>query len=178
MGSRGAEGRVRGPGGPPGLPHIFSFANESSMTSSPSRAAPDPVAERLHSAAIHLLRRVRRADEASGMSAPQLSALSVIVFGGPLTVGELADAEQVRPPTISRLLTRLEGEGLVVREVDAADRRVVRVRATEAGVRVLEEGRRRRITALSGQLRGMAEADLEVLERAVLLVEEMLRREW
>src|SRR3954464_7525598 len=85
------------------------------------------LADRLHSAAIHLLRRLRREDDASGLPAPQLSALSVIVFGGPLTLGDLARAEQVRPPTITRLIGELEQQGLVEREVDGADRRVVRV---------------------------------------------------
>src|SRR5947209_19641778 len=86
------------------------------------------LADRLHSAAIHLLRRLRREDDASGLPAPQLSALSVIVFGGgPITLGQLARAEQVRPPTISKLIVELEQQGLVEREADGADRRVVRV---------------------------------------------------
>jgi hypothetical protein len=70
-------------------------------------------ADRLHSAAIHLLRRLRREDAKSGLSAPRLSALSVLVFGGPLTLGELANAEQVRPPTMTRLVTALEADGRV-----------------------------------------------------------------
>src|SRR5229473_2111765 len=76
-------------------------------------------ADRLHSAAIHLLRRLRRQDDASGLTAPRLSALSVIVFSGPLTLGALATAEQVRPPTMTRLVAALEEAGLVVREPGA-----------------------------------------------------------
>ena len=64
-----------------------------------TRDEAEVIADRLHSAAIHLLRRLRREDATTGLSAPRLSALSVIVFGGPLTLGELANAEQVRPPT-------------------------------------------------------------------------------
>ena len=79
------------------------------------------VADRLHSAAIHLLRRIRKVDEASGLSAARLSALSVLVFGGPTTVGALARAEQVSAPTMSRLVSGLERDGFVVREVDEAD---------------------------------------------------------
>src|SRR3954462_12265340 len=94
------------------------------------RETPADLADRLHSTAIHLLRRLRREDDASGLPAPQLSALSVIVFGGPITLGALADAEQVRPPTITKLVATLEAAGLVERTIDAADRRVVRVRAT------------------------------------------------
>src|SRR5437763_14825350 len=106
-------------------------------TAAASVAPPIDLADRLHSAAIHLLRRLRREDDASGLPAPQLSALSVIVFGGPLTLGELARAEQVRPPTISKLIVELERHGLVERDVDAADRRSVRVRATGRGTKVL-----------------------------------------
>src|SRR5215475_12843039 len=95
-----------------------------------NRRSPDDLADGLHSAAIHLLRRLRREDDASGLPAPQLSALSVIVFTGPITLGALAVAEQVRPPTITKLVATLEASGLVERETDAADRRVVRVKAT------------------------------------------------
>lgn len=135
------------------------------------------VADRLHSLAIHLLRRLRRDDEAAGLSAPQLSALSVVVFAGPLTVGELAEAEQVRPPTISRLVQRLERDGLVTREPDLTDRRVVRVRATRAGERVLEEGRARRVAALARQVEDIPEGDLGTLEAAVEVLERMLSTE-
>src|SRR5215207_4890156 len=100
-------------------------------------ATPDPVetAEKLHSAAIHLLRRLRRQDVASGLTAPRLSALSVIVYGGPMTMGALAAAEQVRPPTITRIVAGLEAGGLVGREASPADARATLVRATPAGER-------------------------------------------
>ena len=97
------------------------------------------MADRLHSAAIHLLRRLRKQDEAAGLGAARLSALSVVVFGGPLTLGELAAAEQVRPPTMTRIVAGLEEAGLVARETDARDRRVVRVTATGRGRRLMEE---------------------------------------
>src|ERR1051325_6842439 len=92
--------------------------------------ATGELADRLHSAALHLLRRLRREDDASGLPAPQLSALSVIVFGGPLTLGDLARAEQVRPPTITKIVAALEARGLVRRDVDVQDKRVSRVRAS------------------------------------------------
>jgi DNA-binding MarR family transcriptional regulator len=134
--------------------------------------SPDmAVADRLHSAAIHLLRHVRRQDPASGLSAPRLSALSVIVFGGPVTMTDLAQAEQVQLPTISRLITALEHEGLVQREVDPNDRRVVRVRATDEGKRVLDEGRERRIHDLAQQLRDLPPEDLDTLRRAADILE-------
>src|SRR5919199_1876113 len=87
----------------------------------PQDPARRAVADRLHSAAIHLLRRLRKVDEASGLSAPRLSALSVLVFAGPRTLGELAAAEQVRPPTMTRLVRALERSGLVTREHDPDD---------------------------------------------------------
>ena len=95
--------------------------------------APRVLADRLHSAAIHLLRSVRRVDARTGLSGPRLSALSVVVFAGPVTLGELAAAEQVRPPTMTRLVQALETRGLVTRTVDAADRRIVRAELTTLG---------------------------------------------
>ena len=139
----------------------------------PDRA--ERVADRLHSASIHLLRRVRRRDDESGVTAPHLSALSVLVFGGPRTLGELAEAEQVRPPSITRIVRNLEADGLVERETDPADRRVARVRATVKGRRILEEGRRRRISDLAGRLGSLDDAEMETLERAAELIERVVR---
>src|SRR5688572_28072277 len=103
------------------------------------------VAGRLHGAAVRLLRTVRAADPAAGLTPARLSALSVLVFGGARPLGELAAAEQVTAPTMSRLVSRLEGDGYVTRKADAADARVVTVRPTAKAVRALEAGRRRRV---------------------------------
>lgn len=140
-----------------------------------SRQAPRPadVADRLHSAAIHLLRRLRGEDAATGLSAPRLSALSVIVFAGPLTLGALAEAEQVRPPTISRLVKELEAAGLVERLPDARDGRVHRVRATDRGRELLQEGRTRRVVALAQDLEALPAEDLAALARAATLLERL-----
>src|SRR5271157_4062897 len=112
-----------------------------------SEPAPDPakIADQLHSAAIHLLRRVRKQDAATGEGPARLSAMSVLVFGGPMTLGELAAAEQVRPPTMTRVVTGLEQGGLARRVADPMDARRVRVCATRKGVRLLQRGRKRRI---------------------------------
>src|SRR5205807_7228830 len=91
-------------------------------------------ADRLHSAAIHLLRRLRVRDRESGVGPAQLSALSVLVFGGPRSLGELADAEQVRPPTMSRIVSGLAAAGLVRREATEDGRRV-RLVATVKGTK-------------------------------------------
>jgi DNA-binding MarR family transcriptional regulator len=129
------------------------------------------VAARLHSAAIHLLRRVRRVDEESGLTAARLSALSVLVFGGPTTLGSLARAEQVSAPTMSRLVTALEREGLAVREPHAADGRAVVVAASPEGRAILERGRERRIAELAELLDGLGPNELDTLGAAALIVE-------
>lgn len=139
-------------------------------------AAPDPLtdlADRLHSAAIHLLRRLRREDDASGLGAPQLSALSVIVFAGPITLGALARAEQVRPPTITKLVAALEAQGLVERSADLADRRVVHVSATARGARLLHDGRKRRVAALRASLASLSKRDRALLAGAIPLLEQV-----
>jgi DNA-binding MarR family transcriptional regulator len=132
------------------------------------------VADRLHSAAIHLLRRIRKVDEASGLSAARLSALSVLVFGGATTVGGLARAEQVSAPTMSRLVSALERDGFVVREADEGDARAVRVRATAKGTRVLQEGRRRRVAELDELLDGLSDEQLRTLGSAAEIMERVL----
>jgi DNA-binding MarR family transcriptional regulator len=123
-------------------------------------------ADRLHSAAIRLLRRLRRLDDASGLSAPRLSALSVIVFRGPLRLSALAAAEQVRPPTVTRLVQELERAGLVERLPDPGDRRVTRVRATATGKRLLNAGRRARVEFLARALGSLPQRDRTLLGRA------------
>src|SRR4029079_9657718 len=101
-------------------------------------------ADRFHSAAIHALRHVRREDPQTGLSAARLSALSVLVFGGPRTLGELAAAEQVRPATMTRIAQSLVEDGYARRAGDPADGRVVRLSATAKGKRVMQRGRGRR----------------------------------
>src|SRR5271154_2297497 len=102
-----------------------------------TRSDPAEIADKLHSAAIHLLRKLRREDESSGLNAPRLSALSVIVFGGPLSLGDLAAAEQVRPPTMTRIVDALETQMLITRQRDPADGRSVRLAATAKGKALL-----------------------------------------
>jgi len=145
------------------------------MTGKPlSSVQRTEVADRLHSAAIHLLRRIRKVDEASGLSAARLSALSVLVFGGPTTIGALAKAEQVSAPTMSRLVSGLERDGYVFREVDEDDARAVRVRATPEGRRVLVQGRARRVAELEQLLEGVPATDLETLGSAAQIMERIL----
>lgn len=132
-------------------------------------------AERLHSAAIRLLRSVRKADCESGLSAPRLSALSVVLFGGPMTLGALAAAEQVRPPTMTRLVDGLAGDGLVARLADAEDRRVVRVEATAKGRELLMRARGRRVATLTDRLRRLSAEERRILDQAAELIERAMR---
>jgi len=153
----------------------------SSRRTASTRSRPDAepatapadraAAERLHSAAIHLLRRLRREDDASGLTAPRLSALSVLVFGGPHTLGALAAAEQVRPPTMTRLVAALERLGLATRGPDPDDGRLVLVRATARARAVLEAGRARRVSALAARLAALDDAERRALEAAIPALE-------
>jgi DNA-binding MarR family transcriptional regulator len=128
-------------------------------------------ADRLHSAAIHLLRSVRASDVETGISPARLSVLSVLVFGGDRTMTELARVEQVRLPTMSALVRGLEEDGLVRRDPDPDDRRAVRVRATPRGKRILQRGRERRIDNLVTLLRPLGPAELRTLAAAAEIVE-------
>lgn len=133
------------------------------------------IANRLHSVAIHLLRRVRQEDPLTGLSPARLSALSVIGFGGPRTISELAEAEQVALPTISRIVAALVTEGLVERQADARDRRTIHLIVTSRGMEVLHEGQRRRTAQLGNLLAQLTPAEQETLEQAIASMERMLR---
>ena len=135
------------------------------------RATRPQVADHIHSAAIHLLRALRRQDDKWGLSAPRLSALSVIVFGGPITLGDLARAEQVRPPTMTRLVRALESARLVTRKGDPDDRRIMWINATPSGRRLLLKGRAERVRALAFRLRSFSREDVESLDAAARLLE-------
>jgi DNA-binding MarR family transcriptional regulator len=133
------------------------------------------VADRLHSAAIHLLRRVRKQDVATGEGPARLSALSVLVFGGPKTLGELAAAEQVKPPTMSRIVAGLARSRLIEITADQHDARRMRIRATAKGTRLLQKGRELRIAYLAAHLEQLSSADLAKLGEAVEILQTLLQ---
>jgi len=145
------------------------------MTESARRDDAD-VAGRLHSVAIHLLRRVRQTDPEMGLTAAPASALSVLVFGGPRPMGELAAIEQVAAPTMTRLVAGLEAAGLVTRRVDRSDRRSMIVAATARGRRTLERGRQRRVAQIESVLQGLSDADRRAIADAVIALERVLGR--
>jgi len=133
------------------------------------------VADRLHSAAIHLLRRVRKQDVATGEGPARLSALSVLVFGGPKTLGELAAAEQVKPPTMSRMVSGLARDKLVEIASDSSDARRMHIRATDKGKAILQKGRERRIEYLAAHLDLLTPEELQTLGQAVEILGRVLR---
>ena len=133
------------------------------------------LADRLHSLAIHLLRRVRRGDEVAGLSAPRLSALSVVIYRGPISLTELAKAEGVTAPTMTRLVQALVKAGLVEKSVDESDNRAVLLRATDAGRRTLDLARARRLAAIEELLSRLDPDDASSVERAVSVLEPLLR---
>jgi DNA-binding MarR family transcriptional regulator len=140
----------------------------------PSGASRRATADRLHSAAIHLLRNVRASDVETGLSPARLSALSVLVFGGSRTISELAAAEQVRLPTMSGIVRGLEDDRLVRREDDPKDRRTARIHATARGRNLLLRGRARRVDNLAERLKALDRDELRTLANAAELIERAL----
>jgi len=147
---------------------------KSKQKSAPIRRAAE-VADRLHSAAIHLLRLVRKQDTKSGEGPARLSALSVLVFGGPRSLGQLAAAEQVKPPTMTRIVAGLVRTGLAERVKDPAVARKIRLHATAAGTRLLQGARQRRIKYLADHLAPLTQQDLAALEHALRIIDEILK---
>jgi len=149
------------------------------MTESKHKISPphDPIqiADQLHSAAIHLLRRVRARDSISGIGPAQLSALSVLVFGGRRSLGELAEAEQVRPPTMSRIVTSLVRSGLVRRK-PTDDKRRFQLEPTAKGTRILQEGRQRRVELLAQVLQALDPKELQQAAQLAEFLQTLVRK--
>jgi DNA-binding MarR family transcriptional regulator len=137
----------------------------------------EELADRLHSTAIHLLRQVRVQDAATGLAPARLSALSVLVFGGAMSLNQLAQAEQVRPPTMSRIVDALESEGLVRRTVNQQDRRAVVLEATEKGTAILWQGRKRRVKFLAKHLSRLSEEEHKKIDDAIKAIQKAMARQ-
>jgi DNA-binding MarR family transcriptional regulator len=133
------------------------------------------VADALHSASIHLLRGVRKEDEASGIGPAQLSALSVLVFGGPMRLSDLARLEQVKPPTMTKVIAGLEARGLVTKHADTKDARAVLLEPTPRGKSLLHQGRRRRVIRLAEAFKSLKPTEIELLYRAAIVIERVSR---
>jgi DNA-binding MarR family transcriptional regulator len=141
----------------------------------PSDAEAYRIADLLHSTAIHLLRKVRAQDRSAGIGPAQLSALSVLVFGGPRSLKELAEAEQVRPPTMSRIVVGLEGAQLVRRKTTDDKRRML-LTATARGAKILQQGRRRRVQMLVRALRKFSDDELDEAAAAAEFMRKLVGR--
>jgi DNA-binding MarR family transcriptional regulator len=148
------DGDVQLPDVPDGLPGDDRYAT----------------ANALHSAALRLLRRAATADGGMSLDGPRASLLSVLVFAGPQPMRRLAEIEQVSPPAITKLVTALQAQNLVIRRPSEKDRRVVLVEATPAGRAILEGGRRERVRLVAGLLAGLSTKDLNTLHRAAEII--------
>ena len=157
---------------------VVSYANYLSREMSTTKEEREwELADRLHSAAIHLLRRLRIQDLASGIGPAKLSALSVLVFSGrPLTLAELAAAEQVKNPTMSRLIAAMEREQLVRITPAKEDARSILITPTRNGKALLLAGKKRRVDSLARALNPCAESELDQLRNSVELLTEVIRR--
>jgi DNA-binding MarR family transcriptional regulator len=129
------------------------------------------VAARLHSAAIHLLRRVRRDDPLMELTPARASVLSVLVFSGPRSPGELAAIEQVAAPTMTKLVNGLARDGYVRKRSHPDDGRAVVITATAKAKRALQAGRRRRIQLLQALFEDLSDGEWEILDQAAGIIE-------
>ncbi len=131
------------------------------------------LAARLRLGVTRLARRLRQEAE-PGITPSLLSALSAIERSGPMTIGDLCAAEQVQPPTMTRIVAALVESGHVRRDVDAEDRRVAWVRVTREGAKFLATTRKRKEAYLARRLRGLAPDRLAVLDEAADILEDLV----
>jgi len=150
--------------------------NQIEQGTKPSAPEAFDAADRLHSAAIHLLRRLRIRDYELGIGPAQLSALSVLVFAGPQSLASLAQAEQVKPSTMSRIVSGLLRSKLVHRRTDKQDRRAIVIEPTEKGERIMQEGRRQRVAALAAAVEDLSREEITRLDEAAQLIEALSRK--
>lgn len=136
----------------------------------------EQAANSIHSAAIHLLRSLRRQDRRLGVGPAGLSVLSVLVFGGPKTMAQLAEIEDVKRPTMTRIVKALERWGMVHRCV-GPDRRTMVVHPTSTGHTVMIRGRSNRLAVLEERMEHLSESEIALLVRAAALLERISKRE-
>jgi DNA-binding MarR family transcriptional regulator len=159
---------------PPRSAQLQAPEPPASAEPSPHFLAATELADQLHSTAIHLLRRLRVRDRETNVGPAQLSALSVLVFGGPKSLGELADAEQVRPPTMSRIVAGLQRARLVRRHATEDGRRI-RLEATPGGVSLMWEARKRRVQSLAKVVTALRENERQQLHETLALLQRVIK---
>jgi DNA-binding MarR family transcriptional regulator len=136
-------------------------------------AGREAVASALNSGAIHLLRSLATIDRQAGLTAARLSALSVIVFAGPRSLGELAAAEGVAGPTMTRIVDGLVAGGLAERRPDPRDGRAVLIAATEAGQSLMQDAAGRRISAIASAIEALPALDRRRLAASAGLLDRL-----
>jgi DNA-binding MarR family transcriptional regulator len=161
------DGRDLGRAGPDGETALLETRRHT--------VGPTELAARLASLSTILQRHLARVDAGDGLTRARLSALSLLVLGGPRTLGELAHAEQVRPPTMTRLVHAMEADGLVVRERNPDDGRSIIIRATTRGEAQLELGRSRQVAPLAEAITDLDRGERRQLEDATDLLGRVLR---
>jgi DNA-binding MarR family transcriptional regulator len=130
------------------------------------KGPPASTAAQLNSGAIHLLRGLRRVDEAAGLTPARLSALSVLVFGGPCTLGRLAEIEDVAGPTMTRIVDGLSDLGLAERSTHPLSGRAVLISATPPGTELMQAAAQRRHRAIDAAMARLSARDRAALNRA------------
>jgi DNA-binding MarR family transcriptional regulator len=145
------------------------------VTRRPARAGPEPeLVARLRLTIMRLARRLRQQAASTDVTPSMLSVMSTLEGRGSLTLGEVAEAESVRSPTMTKIVSRLEAAGLVARIPDPQDKRITRVGLSRAGARLIERHRARKDVYLATRLRRLDEEEIDVLRRAAGILERVL----
>ncbi|MEV4479650.1 MarR family transcriptional regulator [Micromonospora coxensis] len=140
-----------------------------------NRVPPAQLAPQLRDAITRLNRRVRQARPVGDLTVTQLSALTSLKLAGALTPRELADIERVQPPTMTKIVAKLEERGLVQRTPHPTDGRQVILAATEGGRAVLEQFERARNEWLADRLAALTEGERDTLRRAAEILQQLAR---
>lgn len=134
------------------------------------------LAAELRLAVMRLARRLRQQAPAD-VTPSMLSALTVVERLGPITLGDLAGFERVRPPTMTRIVTRLEEDGLVCREPDGSDRRITRLSLADAGRKLIAKNRTRKDAYLADRLRKLSPREHSQLQGGIEVMQRLLDEE-
>ena len=141
-----------------------------------NREMIEQVASRLQVAAVRISRQVRKEEQGAGLSTPRLNALASLASTGPMSLTELAAAEHVRAPTMSRIVDALVRDGLVTRDPVPTNRRSVRIAATAEGRTLFEADRKRRLRALADRMQTLGDSERRALHRGIELLERITAR--
>lgn len=170
------KGKGKGRGKHQAIPAPGPGRAGGTVASSDGRLIPaTELAARLAGLSTVLQRQLAHRDAGDGLTRARLSALALLVLGGPRTLGELAAAERVRPPTMTRLVHAMEADGLVARDSNPTDRRSVIVSATPLGESLLEDGRASQIGPLADRIALLDGEERALLQRSSDLLGRLLR---